>query len=157
MTSDLKKKIIIIIALMGGLLILIFQQGLYSKEQPIYQEPTKSLTINNSVTPSDEPQLLSTNPAPLEEAIVFPTQVIELNFNSPLVNEPELKLKIEPKVDYKIELTNKKMTAKIIPTTPYQMGGSFTLFVLPETKFDNGKTLSKDYIYHFKTIQYRGV
>lgn len=148
----LKQKIIAVVAIIGAVLILIFQQGLYSKN-----EPSSGTEVKNEQVQNENPDIIATNPSPLDQSVILPTQSIELNFNYPLENIPEFKHKIEPKVDYKIELSTDRKTAKIIPTTSFGLGMTYTLFIAPETKFDGNKTLGKEIIYHFKTIEYKGI
>lgn len=148
---SLKQKIIGIIAVIGTILILIFQHGFYSK-------PTANLEKQPQIqTQTDKIELVSTNPSPLEEATLWAMQPIEITFNLPLVNAPEFKHKIDPKPDYKVELSDDKKTVRIIPTKPLQLGLGFTLFIQSDTKFDGNKTLGRDYVFHFRTIEYKGV
>ncbi|KKR80369.1 MAG: hypothetical protein UU73_C0002G0109 [Candidatus Daviesbacteria bacterium GW2011_GWA1_41_61] len=150
-----KQKIIAIVTTVGIILILIFQQGLYSKEAPVLDTQTSPTP---TIETSAEPKILSTNPSPLEEAVFVPTQeFIEINLNQSLVNGPEFKIKFEPQIEYKTELTNQKKTAKIIFTKPLKLGQSYTLFISPDTKFEEGNRLSGEVVYHFRTIEYRGI
>ena len=114
-----------------------------------------------SVSQTDPPQIIFTKPSPLEEAIISAAEVIEITFNRSLENEGELKLKFEPKLeyktDYKIELSQDRKTAKIIPLVPYELGSTYTLFIGTDTKFDGVGAWGQEKIYHFKTIRYRGV
>ncbi|MBI2011466.1 Ig-like domain-containing protein [Candidatus Daviesbacteria bacterium] len=151
--SLLKKPLIIIITVLGLLLIAIFQGGLYSKSET----PVKDFPITADQEPKDEtPKVISTNPSPLEEATILPTQTLEINFNQPLVNIPETRIVIEPNIDFKVELTNNNKTLKIIPNDPFSLGQGYTLNIQVGTKFENNKTLSDPVIFHFKTIEYRG-
>ncbi len=146
-----KQKIMIVIGIIGAILILIFQRGLYST-------PTASVEkLPQIQTETDKIELVSTNPSPLEEAILWAMQPIELTFNTPLVNAPEFKHRIEPKPEYRVELSDDKKTVRIIPTKPLQLGLSFTLSVQSDAKFDGNKTLGRDYTFHFRTIEYKGV
>lgn len=147
---SLKQKIMVAIAIIGALLILLFQRGIYSKEssEPVTQE---------NVVNTHEQVVISTMPSPLEEAIIVPTQVIEITFNLPLENVGEFKNRLEPKSDYTIKLSDDRKTVKIIPAPLFQLGTTFTLFILTDTKFDGGKRLDHELIYHFKTLEYKGV
>lgn len=148
---SLKQKIIGIIAVIGSILILIFQQGLYNK-------PTASVEKQSEKQiQTDTPEIVSTNPSPLEESILWAMQPIEITFNLPLENAPEFKHKMDPKYDYKVELSDDKKTIRIIPTKPLPLGKGFTLFIQADTKLEGNKTLGRDYIFHFRTIEYRGV
>ncbi len=115
--------------------------------------PTPSATISSS----DKPTIISTKPNPLDETIVSATEVVEITFNRSLENEGEFKVRIEPKINYKIELSGDRKTARIIPEKPYQLGTTYTLFIGTETKFDGVGRWGEEKIYHFKTITYRGV
>lgn len=106
---------------------------------------------------SQKPEIISTKPEPLEEAIVSATEVVEITFNRPLENKGEFKLKIEPKIDFTIELSSDRKTAKIIPEKPYELGKTYTIFIGTETKFDGVGRWGEEKIYHVKTVQYRGV
>lgn len=104
-----------------------------------------------------KPMITSTKPNPLEEAIISATEVVEVTFNRPLENVGEFKVKIDPKVDFKIELSGDRKTAKIIPTKPYELGSTYTLFIGTETKFDGVGRWGEEKIFHFRTIKYRGI
>lgn len=158
---DLKQKIIAIVVAVGIILILIFQQGLYSNEAPVLDtqsSPTPTPTPTQESSLDVEPRILSTNPSPLEEAILLPSQgFIEINLNQPLVNGPEFKIRFDPQIEYKTELVNQNKTAKIVFTKPLGLNQSYTLFILPESKFESGKKLPGETVYHFRTIAYRGI
>lgn len=148
-----KKIIITSIALIGLALLAIFYKGLYN--------PTPITKLNLQTTQADiqpkEPLILTTNPSPLEDATILPTQIIELTFNYSLIAPSEVKHKIDPPSDIKIELSSDKKTVKIMPVKPYKLGSGYTLFIQPDTKFAGGKILKGELIYHFKTIGYRGI
>lgn len=113
--------------------------------------------ISSSAHQDDSPRILSTKPDPLEEAIVGANETIEITFNRSLENVGEFKLRIEPKIEYKLELSQDRKTAKIIPLKPYELGSTYTLFIGTDTKFDGVGAWGQEKIYHFKTIKYRGV
>lgn len=124
----------------------------------------KSVNPSNSadqkttqVSSTDKPQIVSTKPDPLNENIVSATEEIEITFNRALENVGEFKSRIEPKVEYKVELSGDRKTAKIIPAKPYNLGTTYTLFIGPETKFDGVGRWGEEKVYHFKTIKYTGV
>lgn len=145
-----KTKIIAAVIAIGALLIALFQFGLGGTGTP---RPT-------NLSQSDSPTVTSTNPEAMKEkktVVVLPTQTIEISFNHPLENIPETKIVIEPKADYKVELSDDRKTLKIIPLTPYALGQGYSLFVKGETKFDGKKTLGSDVDFHFATISYNGV
>lgn len=145
-----KAKIIAAIIAIGAILIAIFQFGLGGEATP---RPS-------DISQSDSPVVVATNPEAMKEkktVVVLPTQTIEISFNQPLENIPETKIVIEPKADYKVELSGDRKTVKIIPVTPYALGQGYSLFVKGETKFDGKKTLGNDVDFHFATISYNGV
>lgn len=146
---NLKHKIMIGIAIIGAILVFIFQHGIYSK-------PEQNLKSKQEVK-SEEPQVVSTNPSPLENTTILPTQSVEITFNYPIQNIGEFKNKLEPKVDYKVELSDDRKTAKIIPVKAFGLGITYTLFILPDTKFDGKGSLNRDIIYHFQTVGYKGI
>lgn len=149
----LKQKIMIVIAFMGTLLILIFQHGFYGQTFPILNSSSNQQVENQPV----EPEVTSTNPQNLDGATVLPNQTLEITFNLSLENAAEVKNKVEPQVDYKIELSEDRKTVKIIPNKPFNLGAGYTLSILSDTKFEGKKTLGKDLLFHFSTISYKGV
>lgn len=156
---SLKQKIMIGIGIIGAILILIFQRGFSgSPATPkVPLENTQTQVQTQVQAQTDKPELISTSPNPLNEAILWAQQPIEFTFNLPLENAPEFKFKIEPKFEYKVDLINDKKTIIITPTKPLPLGQTFTLTISRETKFDNKKFMDKDYTFHFKTIEYKGV
>lgn len=154
---NLKQKIMILIALIGAILIWIFQHGLYSKSPAV--NPTKSLPAQiQTPTAPDKAEVVITKPDPLEGATILPTQTIEITFNLPLENVGEFKHRLDPKLDYTIKLSADRKTALITPTKMFQLGTTYTLVVQSDqTKFDGKKRLDHDFTYHFRTIEYRGV
>jgi hypothetical protein len=145
-----KAKIITAIVVIGAILIAIFQFGLGG--------PGAERGVDTIQTES--PVVVATNPAAMKEkktVVVLPTQSIEITFNQPLENVPETRITIEPKADYKVELSSDKKTIKIIPVTPYSLGQGYSLFIKADTKFDGKKTLGSDVDFHFATISYNGV
>lgn len=109
------------------------------------------------ISQTDSPKIVSTKPDPLEEAIITADQIIEITFSIPLENVGEFKRKIEPVIDYEVKLTQDRKTVKIIPKKPYELGTGYTLFILPDSKFDGIGEWRKEQVYHFKTIRYRGI
>ncbi len=145
-----KTKIIAIILTIGALLIAVFKFGLGDVPTP----------GSSDISQSDSPTVVATSPIDMKAkktVVVLPTQTIEITFNQPLENIPETKIVIEPKADYKVELSGDRKTLKIIPLTPYALGQGYSLFVKGETKFDGKKTLGSDVDFHFATISYNGV
>lgn len=126
------------------------------------QKETKVATPDQpevSATPSENesPQIVSTKPDPLENNVVSATDAVEITFNKPLQNSGEFKLKIEPKIEFKIDLSSDRKTAKITFTKPLELGTTYTIFIGPDTKFDGSGSWGMEKVYHFKTITYRGV
>lgn len=119
--------------------------------------PAPSETPKQSDISKEAPRIISTKPDPLEDTIISATDIVEITFNRPLENVGEFKSRIEPKIDYKVELSGDRKTAKIIPAKPYQLGTTYTLFIKPDTKFDGVGDWRQDKTFHFKTITYRGV
>lgn len=146
-----KIKILAIIIVAGLILIWLFKTNLLGLD------PQKEQTEGQQISETDSPQVVSTKPDPLEEAIISADQTVEITFNRPLENVGEFKVRLESKKDFKIELSSDRKTAKIIPTTPYELGATYTLFITPDTKFDGVGGWGQEKVYHFKTIQYRGV
>ncbi|MDO8498596.1 MAG: Ig-like domain-containing protein [bacterium] len=153
----LKQKIMILVGIVGAILILIFQRGLYSKSDPVPQKLEQKQQTQEETKTQGEPQIVSTNPSPLNDATIMPSQSLEITFNQPAVNEPELKITIEPKADLKLELSNDKKTVTITPLKPLLFGQGYTLFISSEAKFAGGKTLGHEAVFHLKTISYKGV
>lgn len=141
---------ILILIILGLILVLnVNKQNKVSDNQPTAQNTTQ--------TQDDSPKILSTKPNPLEEAIIGANETVEITFNKSLENIGEFKLRIEPRNEYKIELSQDRKTAKIVPLKPYELGTTYTLFIGPDTKFDGMGEWREEKIYHFKTIRYRGV
>lgn len=150
----MKKKIIFIIILIILVIIAIFFFG------PKQEQKTKSKTTpapSVQINETDKPQIVSTKPDPLNEAIISATEIIEIEFNRPLENVGEFKSKIETKTDYKVELSGDRKTAKIIPIKPYTLGTTYTLFIGSESKFDGIGRWGEEKTFHFKTISYKGI
>ncbi|MBU1032005.1 hypothetical protein KKE03_03760, partial [Patescibacteria group bacterium] len=97
-----KKVIIVIIILLTALSVfLLVRCGILKSDNAPVPSADK---INQSiVSPNDKPQIVSTKPDPLEDTIIPATATIEITFNRPLENVGEFKLRMEPKIDYKIE------------------------------------------------------
>lgn len=100
--------------------------------------------------------LISTNPDFSNDPIIEASQKIEITFDKPLENSGELKMKIDPKPDYKVELSSDRKTAQIKPVKPYELGLEYSISISPESKFDNGARLSEGKNFHFRTVKYRG-
>lgn len=111
--------------------------------------------------PKEELKILSTNPSPLENATILPTGTIEITFNKPVVTS-EFKHRFDPELEHSVEVVrginnSYGQTFKISFKKPLQLGSGYTLFILPNTHTENGLKLDTEVIYHFKTIEYKGV
>ena len=151
--SNLKKLVIAVIAIIGAILIIISQRGLYS--QPVSQIPQTTPTPQTTL--DENPKVVSTNPDPLDGITLLPNQTIEITFNKPLENVGEFKYQLDPAVNINVKLTNDRKTATITPVTTYKLGAGFTIFIKTDSKFDGGKRLDHELIYHLNTIGYKGV
>lgn len=149
----LKQKVIGIIAIIGTVLILIFQGGFYPKTSANLEKSSEKAVAAQT----NNPEIISTSPSSLDSAVLWGAESIEITFNTPLENVPELKYKFEPQSELKVELINNKKTAKFTPVKPLPFGVGFTLTIQGESKFDGKKTLGKEYTYHFRTIEYKGI
>lgn len=153
---SLTKKITVVAAVAGIVLMVIFLQGNYKKSAA--PTPTVQPAPQPSqVSQNDKPQIISTKPDPLEDNIIPAAGIIEITFNRPLENAGEFKLRIEPTADYKVELSPDRKTAKILTVKPYNLGTTYTLFIGTETKFDGVGRWGEEKIFHFKTIKYSGI
>ncbi len=147
----MKKQIIFIIIIVGIIAITYFVWQ--SKHTSKIEQPK-----NQPVAVQDDsPQIVSTKPDPLDNNIVSASDPIEITFNKPLQNVPEFKIKIEPKPDYRVELSFDRKTARIIFNKPLDLGTGFTLYIQPDTKFDGVGEWKQDKTFHFRTIKYTGV
>lgn len=106
---------------------------------------------------NDSPKIVSTKPDPLEETTVPAVDSIEITFNKPLQNPSEFKVRIEPKIDFRIELSSDKKVGKILLEKPLDLGMSYTLYIGRDTKFDGVGEWGVDKEFHFRTISYRGI
>ena len=148
-----KKTIVIIIIFVLSLAgFIILKKIVPSKNAPTVQpEDVLKHSENNS------PQVVSTKPDPLEDSIVPAEGTIEITFNKPLENVGEFKVKIEPELDFKKELSSDRKTAKITPNKSYELGTTYTIFIGPDSKFDGVGNWGQEKIFHFRTIKYQGI
>lgn len=151
-----KIKLAIFIAILAVVVFLIIKPKL-TNQLSSSNEQKNPATVPKQVSQKGEPQIVSTKPDPLEDSIIAATDSVEITFNRPLQNVGEFKSRIEPNVDYKVELSSDRKTAKIIPVKGFLLGTTYTLFIGPETKFDGVGRWGQEKIYHFKTITYQGV
>lgn len=150
--KSIKFIIFLIVIIVIAASIFVWRNLRTSKSTQTNMEPAVK-----TVTQNDKPQVVSTKPDPLEDNIISATDSIEITFNRAIENAGEFKVRLEPKTDYKVELSGDRKTAKIIPTKPYQLGTTYTLFIGTETKFDGVGRWGEEKIYHFRTIRYTGV
>lgn len=144
------KHLLIIILLVAILLAILF--FVVKKEVP------KSNVVNSS---SDNLQLISIIPNPLDNATILPTQNLEFTFNQPLFKS-EFKYKFDPTIEHEVEVVSGRdtqfgSTFRIKFKKPLPLGSGFTLMIEAGTKVDEQHKLDRDYIYHFQTIRYQGV
>ncbi|MDO8573191.1 MAG: Ig-like domain-containing protein [Candidatus Daviesbacteria bacterium] len=144
--------VILFLAALGIGLFFAFKKGVST--EPIQPQVQSSPA---PVDPNGPPKIVSTKPDPLDENIVSASEIVEITFNRPLENVGEFKSRIEPKIDYKVELSGDRKTARIIPIKPYSLGTTYTLYIGPDSKFDGIGEWREDKTFHFKTITYRGV
>lgn len=150
---NLKTKIIAGIIAIAAVLGLIARFGFYQPQNEVANEPIPTSIPTNPETP----YIISTDPSFDPEPILLSNQSITFNFNQKLVNEPETKIRFEPEVEYEAKLSNENKTITITPKQPYMSGTGYTIFVTPETDFQNEQKLESDYVYHFRTPTYRGI
>jgi hypothetical protein len=148
-------KILIVLAILVGIGVVIFWQ--FSKPSQIQQTP-------ETETPPQEEQLkiIKTNPDPLEGATILPTQSIEITFNK-VIPRSEFKHLLDPEIkNYEVESvggdSTKGPTIRINFKEPLQLGVGYSLTIYQHTRSEKEEDkLDKEYLYHFKTIQYKGV
>lgn len=120
----------------------------------------KNKPVTTPTPPSNQLQIISTKPSPLDEATILPTQNIEITFNKEIVLS-EFKHKFDPEVEYETEVIDGKnnlgKTFRIKFKKSLQLGSGYTLFILKETHTEDKELLDKEYVFHIKTINYRGV
>lgn len=117
-------------------------------------ETEEASTANQS--PQLKPPVVATNPSPLENATILPTQTVEITFSKPLVNDPA-RVVIDPNHKIRVELSPDHKRMKIVPVKPYILGTTYTLTIKKDYGFDTGDKLEEDITFHFKTIDYSGV
>lgn len=145
-----------IIKIIIAIIIILTTLAIFGREK--IQHKNESQTNSNlQSSQEDKPKIISTKPDPLDNTIISASEIIEITFNRPLENAPELKTRMDPKIDYKVELSQDRKTAEIIPAKVYELGTSYTLFISPDSKFDGGGRLDGEKIFHFRTVKYRGV
>ena len=160
--TALKQKILLLVTVLGVSVFYLFQQGQFS-----FLSSTPQSTPITEQVPTDRPVVVSTVPAGInkeESVTISPTQIIEIAFNMPLENIGEFKNKIEPTAEYKVELSGDRKTVKISPKSVWKLGTSYSLTILPDSKFNENpgqestkKKLDHDISLRFKSIEYRGI
>lgn len=154
MNKKLLGGLILIIAISSILFYLLNPKG---KKDPDTSPSTSQQNNTPTPNPNDPPRIVLTKPESLDNSIIATNIPIEITFNRPLENRGELKVKIEPEVTFKIELSSDRKTGIITFEKPLDLGMSYTLFIGPETKFDGLGRWGEEKVYHFKTIPYKGV
>lgn len=148
----MKRAVIIVITVIIVIIVITLRNS-PAKDTSNQPSPTPTTQVQQN----ESPKIISTKPDPLEEAIISASEVIEITFNRPLENSGEFKVRIDPKIDFKVELSGDRKTAKIISIKPYELGAGYTLFIGTETKFDGVGRWGEEKIYHFSTVKYRGI
>lgn len=150
-----KQLVVAILVILGIILTFFFLRG--TKQS----DPSLSAAKNNSqptvVSQNDPPQIVSTKPDPLDKTIITADQIIEITFNRPLENVGEFKVKIEPKIEFKLELSGDRKSGRIIPAKPYELNSTYTISIGSDTKFDGVGNWGQDKSFQFRTIKYTGV
>jgi hypothetical protein len=146
-----KQKLLGAVIALALLLIGIFSMGLYNK--------SSSDTITNEQKDSQNVsgvKVVSTVPDNLDNGVVPPTSTIELTFNKPLVRD-DTRIVLDPKTDYRTDLSSDHKTLKIIPGKSFDLGKDYTLTIKQGYGTDTGEKTDSDIIFHFKTVEYNGV
>lgn len=157
--STVKIALVLLAIIVGSFFVIRWAKPPNSTSQSLPANPDTNPKNDpqKEVSEKDPPQIVSTKPDPLEEAIIGASDTIEITFNRPLENVGEFKVRIDPKVEFKLELSSDRKTGRIIPVKPYALGTGYTIFIGPESKFDGVGRWGEEKIYHFRTIKYRGI
>lgn len=147
----ISKKVIAVLAVVGVILILVFQKGFNAPSLPAANNKPADQSQSNEV------KMLSTDPTNLEGSTILPTQVISVTFSHPIENTGEFKHRFEPEVPHTLKLSEDKKTITIAGDPSFQVGVGYTLHISNDTKFDGGKRLRDTQYVHFRTISYRGI
>ncbi len=146
-----------LIAITGVIIIIsagfFFFKSSQKQTGPVNQSPNNT----TSASQDNSARIVSTKPDPLMDGIVSANDPIEITFNKPLQNIGEFKVKMEPKVDFKITLSSDRKTGIITFTKPLELGMSYTLSIGPDTKFDGAGAWGQSKDFHFRTVTYNGV
>lgn len=120
----------------------------------------KSTGSNTQSNQNQTPEVVTTNPNPLDQSIISSTESFSVTFNLPVQNPGELKHTVEPKMDYTLKLSDDRKTAIFTPNKPLPIGMEYTLHITGDTKMDGSHgmvLLGQDLIYHIFTVPYHGV
>lgn len=147
----------VLILLLSGSVIFLNQKGNKPAKEPNFYPAQTETQTPTPTSKNKSPAIVSTKPDPLEEAIISANEIVEITFNQPLQNDPEFRRRFDPLIDYKLQISSDRKTVKFIPSKPFELGITYTLFILPDTKFEGGGKLEGEKTYHFSTIKYRGV
>lgn len=148
----MKKQIVL------GALIIIVVATFLVKGSVLQDKSTKKAPEINTKQEEDQLKIISTNPNPLDEAVILPTQSIEFKFNKS-ISVSEFKHRLDPEVGHKIEAEENSTgtTIRITFDKPLELGNGYTLFVLSNTNSKDKSSLGQEFQYHFSTIKYKGV
>ncbi len=143
-----------ILILIVGLLIFNYWQTNKFTASPLNNQKT-------DLPPEEQLKIISTNPNPLDEATILPTQNIEITFNKPIYRS-QFKHKLDPDIEHEVEVVNgvdKEFgsTMKIVFKNPLPLGSGYSLFIYGNTTTEDNLPLGSDIVYHFKTIKFRGI
>lgn len=142
--------------------VIVFGVGLFIFYQLNKPEAEEAVNKPAETQTDDQLRVVKTNPDPLDEATILPTQSIEITFNKE-IPKSEFKHQFDPEIKgYEIEAigggdATKGTTMKVNFKEPLELGGGYTLVIQNSTRTNDGKNLDHQYEYHFKTIQYKGV
>lgn len=146
------KVLFILIIVLALFIFLKFHSGNQTSENN-----TKLTSVNSN---TQQLLLLSTNPNPLEGAVILPDATIQLNFNKRVI-PTQLKHNFDPPIDDTVTEHNQPdqgiYTLKISFKKPLELGNGYTLFIQGDTHSEDGIKLGQDFNYHFRTINYNGV
>ncbi len=120
----------------------------------------KKVNIEKPISFNITPNIVSTDPNPLDNAVIFSKESFSITFNLPIQNVGELKHTITPKMDYSLKLSDDRKTAIFTPNKPLPIGKEYTLQITGDTKMDGPSgmiLLDQTLIYHIRTIPYNGV
>lgn len=148
-----KIKLALLIFVLAGIFFILFKSQTKGKTSP----PEITQASQAPDQQNEPPKVISTKPSPLDNTTIPTSQIIEITFNRSLQNAPEFKVRIEPKIDFRVELSQDRKTAKIITSKPFDLGTTFTLSIGPDTKFDGVGEWGQNKSFQFRTVSYKGV